>query len=302
MELRHLRYFVAIAEERSFTRAAERLWVAQPGLSTQIRRLERELGVELFARHTRGVDLTQAGEVFLERSRAALAAAETAAATAHDLEAGTVGSVRLGLSTEARWRRSSDLLSLFAAERGRVEMTVLEAHGGTLWRDLRDGRLDAVLGPSDLRSPDLLALDLGSQAWVVLVGQAHRLAGSGAVEARELQDETILVTGNRDAAGYDRAIAHMLETLHVRGRLEPAGPAPALLARVAAGDALVLTTGADPVVPGVTSRPLRPTRKLAFQLLWRNEAASPALMAFIRLTAQELHHRPAGRTPLAVVA
>ena len=69
MELRHLRYFVAIAEERSFTRAAERLWVAQPGLSTQMRRLEAELGVKLFERHTRGADLTRAGELFLERAR-----------------------------------------------------------------------------------------------------------------------------------------------------------------------------------------------------------------------------------------
>ena len=71
MELRHLRYFVAIAEEGSFTRAAERLWVAQPGLSTQIRRLESELGVQLFERHTRGVDLTDAGALFLERARTA---------------------------------------------------------------------------------------------------------------------------------------------------------------------------------------------------------------------------------------
>src|SRR5947208_5868665 len=104
MELRHLRYFVAVAEERSFTRAAERLWVAQPGLSTQIRRLETELGVKLFERHTRGADLTQAGELFLERARVALAAADAAGATGRDLEAGLVGRLRLGIASGARWR------------------------------------------------------------------------------------------------------------------------------------------------------------------------------------------------------
>src|SRR5208283_4403329 len=104
MELRHLRYFVAIAEERSFTRAAERLWVAQPGLSTQMRRLEAELGVQLFERHTRGVDLSQAGKLFLERARVAIAAADTAAATGRDLDAGVIGSVRLGVAGGARWR------------------------------------------------------------------------------------------------------------------------------------------------------------------------------------------------------
>src|SRR3954464_12030155 len=98
MELRHLRYFVAIAEERSFTRAAERLWVAQPGLSTQIRRLEAELGIQLFERHTRGVDLTDAGELFLERARTALAAAEEARLTGRDLEARVVGTIRLGIA------------------------------------------------------------------------------------------------------------------------------------------------------------------------------------------------------------
>jgi DNA-binding transcriptional LysR family regulator len=83
MELRHLRYFVAIAEEHSFSRAAERLWVAQPGLSSQIRRLEAELGIRLFDRHTRGVTLTAAGELFLERARAVIAAADVARSTGH---------------------------------------------------------------------------------------------------------------------------------------------------------------------------------------------------------------------------
>jgi DNA-binding transcriptional LysR family regulator len=85
VELRHLRYFIVIAEERSFTGAAERLWVAQPGLSTQMRRLEAELGVQLFERHPRGIDLTQAGGLFLERARVAVSAADVALATGRDL-------------------------------------------------------------------------------------------------------------------------------------------------------------------------------------------------------------------------
>src|SRR2546429_8582107 len=107
MELRHLRYFVAVAEERSFTRAAERLWVAQPGLSTQIRRLESELGVQPFERHTRGVDLTVAGELFLERARTALAAADAARSTGHALQEGLAGSVPLGIATGAGWPGAS---------------------------------------------------------------------------------------------------------------------------------------------------------------------------------------------------
>src|SRR3954454_11538008 len=117
MELRHLRYFVAIAEERSFTRAAERLWVAQPGLSTQIRRLESELGVQLFERHTRGVDLTEAGELFLERARTTLTAADAARTIGHDLEEGLVGSVRLGIGTGTGWPGTSALLGHFGRER-----------------------------------------------------------------------------------------------------------------------------------------------------------------------------------------
>src|SRR5882757_4762458 len=103
MELRHLRYFVAIAEEGSFTRAAERLWVAQPGLSTQIRRLEKELGIQLFERHTRGVDLTVAGGLLLERARVALAAAEAAAATGANIRDGVSGALRVGLSSGPGW-------------------------------------------------------------------------------------------------------------------------------------------------------------------------------------------------------
>jgi DNA-binding transcriptional LysR family regulator len=196
VELRHLRYFVAIAEERSFTRAAERLWVAQPGLSTQMRQLEAELGVQLFERHTRGVDLTEPGELFLKRARAALAAVDTAGATGRDLEAGVIGSLRIGIAAEARSGSVADTLQRFSRERPEVELSVLEAYDGTLWRDLRDGRLDAVLAPIGYASADLRALELGSQAWVVLVGTGHPLAGIGPLRADHLDGERIAVSGH----------------------------------------------------------------------------------------------------------
>jgi DNA-binding transcriptional LysR family regulator len=303
MELRHLRYFVAIAEERSFTRAAERLWVAQPGLSTQIRQLESELGVQLFERHTRGVDLTDAGEVFLERARAALSAADVAAGTGRDLEAGLVGSVRLGLSTDARWHGTPLLLAQFAREHEGVELSVLESDGGTLWRDLRDGRVDALLGPADFASPDLHALDLGSEPWVVLVGAGHRLAGVGPVEPRDLRGEAIVVTGGRrDDAAYSRAGADVLASLDAAADVTAAGPWPAVLAGVAAGHALMLTTGATALPPGVTAKPVRPRRSLAFQLLWRQQPPSPTLTALIRLAAQQARDDGALRARLAVAA
>jgi DNA-binding transcriptional LysR family regulator len=302
MELRHLRYFVAIAEERSFTRAAERLWIAQPGLSAQIRRLEAELGVRLFDRHTRGVDLTAAGELFLERARVALAAAEVASATGRDLEAGVVGSLRLGVSTGPRWRGTSAVLERFTRERSGVELTVLEGHGGTLWRDLRDRRLDAVVAPSTFGSADLRRLDLGAEPWTVLVGNRHRLAGSGPLPARDLQGERIAVTAHRDGAAYDRAVVEVLSELGVAAALVRTAPGPGLHAAVADGDALALTTAPDTLHTDAIARPLNPARTLAFELLSRDEAPSPALGALIRIAAEHVGRGPTTPRVLAAVA
>ena len=302
MELRHLRYFVAIAEERSFTRAAERLWVAQPGLSTQIRRLEGELGVQLFDRHTRGVDLTDAGELFLERARVALSAAEAAVATGRDLQAGVVGSVRLGLATGARWHRTSAVLEQFTRERAGVELTVLESYGGTLWRDLRDGRLDAVVGPAGFASPDVRNLVLGAERWMVLVGTGHRLAGLGPLAATELHGERIAVTDHRDGAGYDRAVADLLAELGVPAALVRGAPGPALHASIADGSAVALTTAPEALHADVIARPLDPRRKLSFELLWRDETPSPALSEFIRVTVETVAQAPITRRALAAVA
>jgi DNA-binding transcriptional LysR family regulator len=300
MELRHLRYFVAIAEERSFTRAAERLWIAQPGLSQQMRGLERELGVQLLERHPRGISLTEAGELFLERARIALAATDAAAATGGDLQAGVIGSVRLGMAGGPGWPLTSDFLQRFSRERSGVELSVVQGYGGTLWRDLRDGRLDALLTPAGGGAAGMRALDLGASEWAVLIGARHPLAGIGPVAAGDLEGQRIAVTGHRDGAALDRAVGDVLAELGVTGELVPGVPWPALHAAVAGNEVIVLTTAPDALPKGVVARRLEPRRTLSFELLWRDEVPSPALAGFVDAAAAHAERRPSSRVLAAV--
>jgi DNA-binding transcriptional LysR family regulator len=300
MELRHLRYFVAIAEERSFTRAAERLWVAQPGLSTQMRRLEAELGVQLLERHSRGINLTQAGELLLERARAVLAATDVAAATGRDLEAGVIGSVRLGVASGPAWPLTTGFLEQFSRERPGVELTVVQGYGGALWRDLRDGRLDALLAPTATGPAGMNALDLGSAEWVVLVGTGHPLAGIGPIAAGALQGERIAVTGHRDGAAFDRAVGDVLRELGITSELVPGAPWPALPAAIARNEVVALTTAPEALPAGVIARRLDPRRTLSFELLWRAEAPAPALAGFVETAAAQAQRQRSARRLAAV--
>jgi DNA-binding transcriptional LysR family regulator len=299
MELRHLRYFVAVAEERSFTRAAERLWVAQPGLSTQIRRLETELGVKLFERHTRGVDLTEAGELLLDRARAVLDAADVAGATGADILTGVNGALRIGVPSGPSWSGTSTLFGQFCSERPQVEVAVMQGPGGALWRDLRDGRLDALIAPAAFGSPDLRSVALGEERWVLLAGAAHRLAGDGPLSWSVLDGETIAVSGHRDDRPYERAVGAALEGRGVDARLEPSGPG--LDAIVSRGAALMLTASPPALAVDTCARPLDPPLTVTLALLWRDETPSPALEAFLS-AARERVARADGRAALRVVA
>jgi DNA-binding transcriptional LysR family regulator len=301
VELRHLRYFVAIAEERSFTRAAERLWVAQPGLSAQMRRLEAELGVQLLERHSRGIAMTPAGELFLERARVALAASDTAAATGRDLEAGIVGTLRVGVAGAAVWPLASTFLQRFNRERPGIELSVLQAYSASLWRDLRDGRLDALLTPAGSVPAGMRVLDLGSAEWVALIGTGHPLAGIGPLPAAQLDGERIAVTGHRDGAAFDAAVADLLGELGVSAELVSGAPWPAAHAAVTGNDLVGLTTAPHALPAGVLARPLEPRRTLSFELLWRDEVPSPALAGLVDAAAAQAQVPPSG-SRLAAVA
>ena len=137
---------------------------------------------------------------------------------------------------------------------------------------------------------------------MVLVGDGHRLAGVGAVAATDLHGEQIAVTAHRDGAGYDRVVAELLAELGVAAALVRSAPGPAFCRAVADGDALALTTAPETLHPNVTARPLEPARTLAFELLWRDQTASPALNELVRVVAENVKRGTTTRRALAAVA
>jgi DNA-binding transcriptional LysR family regulator len=207
-----------------------------------------------------------------------------------------VGRVRLGVASEARCAVVPSLLHRFVRLRPGVELTVLEAYGGTLWRDLRDGRIDALIAPIGHSSADLETLVLGSDAWVVLIGRGRRLGGIGPVAAEDLDGERVAVTGHRDGAAFDRAVAELLASLGVAPKLVPGAPGPALHAAVAGNEMLALTTAPDPLPGGVVARKLAPRRRLPFELLWRDETPSAALAEFITAAGADVAPSPTARS------
>jgi len=212
-----------------------------------------------------------------------------------------IGSLRLGLASGARWPLASELLLRFGHERPGVELAVVEADGGALWRDLRAGRLDALVAPTGHGSPDLRTVELGQADWVALVGTGHALAGIGSVDAEELQGERIALTGHPDGAVLDRTVSNLLAELGVAAQLVPGAQGPAQHAAVANNEAVVLTTAPDAVPSGVIVRRLEPRRRLAFELLWRDEVTSPALSELISLAAVD-DRRTSSTRALAAVA
>jgi DNA-binding transcriptional LysR family regulator len=216
-----------------------------------------------------------------------------------------VGTIQLGASLDTSWHLTASVLDEFALTRPRVELTLLAGYAGTLWNELRDGRIDALISPAGLEPSDpstIRTLDLGSEPWVVLAAQSHRLAAAGSVQASDLEGEQVAVTAHRDGSGYDRAVAGLLEELGVTAVLTKTAPGPSLQAAVARGDAVALTTAPAELHPEVIVRPLRPRRTIRFELLWRKDALSPALAEFVRLTADRVEASAHTRPALAAVA
>ena len=206
MELRHLRYFVAVAEELSFSAAARRLHVAQPPLSVQVKQLEEELGTRLFERTSRRVRLTPAGELFLARATTILREAATAVREVQRAGRGELGSLRLSFSgtTLTYDPLLPEVLRRYRAAHPEVNLTLHEQRAGQQLEDLRAGRMDAgFLGlartdtAANARGGELAVEVLLREALFAVLPDGHPLAKRRRVTRRQLQGEALVWTGRQ---------------------------------------------------------------------------------------------------------
>ena len=194
MDLRQLRYLVALADERHFTRAAEREHIAQPALSQQIRRLEEEVGVALVERTTRRVSITEAGELLVARARRIMSELSAAEAELEALRGILTGHVSVGAMHTMGPVDVSLALAIFHQRHPGVELTVLEQSSEELAEMLRDDVLDlAFLSVTErIESHGLGLHQLVSEELVVILPQAHPLAGRSCVRMGELAGEQFI--------------------------------------------------------------------------------------------------------------
>jgi len=225
MDLRHLRYFVAVAEERHFGRAAARLHMAQPPLSQAVRQLEAELGVELLHRTTRRVDLTEAGAAYLQRARDVLAAVEEAGHEARQVAAGQVGRLSVGCVGSATYSLLPTLARGLSAELPGIDFAFRgEMLVPDQLRQLRSGEVDLALLRPPVADPAIAVRVLRRERLVVALPSEHRLAARRRLRVADLRDEPLIVhSGRREsvmhstvlrlcrAAGFEPRVRHEVD-------------------------------------------------------------------------------------------
>ena len=249
MELRHLRYFVAVAEELHFRRAAERLYVAQPAVSEQVRKLECELGVPLFVRGPRGVSLTPAGAALLDEARRVLQLSEIARTAARNASQGTAHRLRIGHLPDLLPGSVVRAMRMLGADGTRLHVHLETGTSSRLIEQLRAGALDAVIVGLPVPTTGLRLTRAGGERVVAALPAGHAHASSESVSLRRLAPERVIVLPRESNPAFHNAIVAMCRdaglspTLHevVEARTEHAllavasGAGMALLPQSAAG-------------------------------------------------------------------
>lgn len=286
MELRHLRYFVTVAETCHFGRAAERLHMAQPALSQAIRQLEAELGASLFARTTRQVSLTSAGEFLLTEARRILGAVEDGMRGVRRIADGQSGLVRIGFTGTAAFSHLPRIARMVQRE---LPDVALEIHADLLTPaqcdGLRGGRLDlgVLRPPADGEGIALRTIEI--EPLILAVPADHRLAAEPVVPMAALRSEDFVGYASKNSVVNDA----VLRACHAAGfsphRVHEAPGTAVLLALVAAGLGVAVVPGSARVLPlaGLVFRELADGGAIELALAWRRGNDSPVVQSVLRV-------------------
>jgi DNA-binding transcriptional LysR family regulator len=285
MELRHLRYFIAVAEELHFRRAAERLHMSQPPLSQQIRRLEEEVGAQLLLRNQRRVELTAAGAAFLVRAREILDAVEDAARQARRVQRGEVGRLAVGFVGSAMYSFVPELLRAFREQAPDIGLRLHEMGTTEQLRQLDDGRLDVGFLRTPGRRPGLSFETVLEEQIVVALPDVHPLAQRPLVRTSDLFGEPLVLLTPAGSPGLRAVLASSIAQLGGEEQIvQEVAEMQTVIGLVAAGVGISLVPESVRALArhGVTYRPLdgdAPVVRLA--MAWRATDESPVLTAFL---------------------
>ena len=281
MELRHLRYFVAVAETGSLTVAAgQKLHTSQPSLSRQIRDLEDEVGTPLLTRRARGIELTPAGRAFLDHARSVLSQVEAASEAARRVAHPAKPCFRMGFLTGHELTWMPEALRILHNELPNVDVTISSQYSPLLADGLSKGKIDAAILRRERGAPDLAFRLLIKEPLMVVLPSNHRLAALKSIAPSDLADEPFVIVSNT-APVLRAVIAKFLKRSGIK--TTPAHEADHL----SMGMSLIASTGGVGLLPAyaqnflpssVTSRPLRgATPTVDLVLGYRKSNQSPVL-------------------------
>lgn len=300
MELRHLRYFLAVAEAQNFTKAAQRLRVAQPALGRQVNDLEDELGVKLLARSPRGATLTAAGEAFVTEAKAVLQRAEEASRVARAFAKGERGELHLGYAPSPTVELLPRILHAYQSEAPSVRVVLHDLSTGEMVNGLRSGKLHAALmvQAEAKASRALMFEELGCYPVCVAVPRAHKLGRAKTIELSQLANQPLVAYSRNDYPEYHEMLASLLAATGTAPVIaEEHDSATSLIAAVEAGRGLAVVPSSFACLAGPRLRviELRPApAPLVVGVAYERRRLNPTSERFVKL----LRSLPkAGRRP-----
>ncbi|MET4317376.1 DNA-binding transcriptional LysR family regulator [Bradyrhizobium sp. RT5a] len=286
MDLRRLRYFVAVAEARSVGKAAERLRMAQPPLSVQIRKLEAEVGAPLFRRGTRGMDLTDAGQALLARAGEALALAADGIEAARAIAAGSRGRLSVGYMFVLANAMLPRLIPELRRSIPGVDLDFAELSATTREPRLLDRSVTVALCMPAIHHPEIQVARIGAQPFVLAVPNRSPLARLSAVPMTRLQGRPLIALPPPERDPSSSAVAALLRrhqiVMPIASRVETVHSAMSL---VLAGEGLaILPACAQLGAPrGIVFRPLRDASdSIDIAVCWRRDSQSPLIRTFLK--------------------